>query len=413
MQHSISGPKKPPRIWTRTFLAIFAINFVLNMAQFMINALIPKLAESFGASATIIGLVTGLFAATSLTVRPFVGAATFRFPNHVLLAVTATIILAAFVLYGLADSVEMVVAGRLLHGFGMGFLAPVTLALASDALPESRMASGIGIFSLGQAIAMAFGPSVGLVLLGLVGYGPTFFIGASAMGAVALLALSLRSTHAPNPLATRWGWSSFIAKEAIAPAVVVFFLGGAYSVVNSFVILYGESVGVTEIGLFFTAYALALLVSRPLTGGIADRFGVTAVIVPGTIIYGLAFVLLSGARTLPDFLVAGAVSAFGYGICQPAVQALSLMAVDRPRRGIASNTNYMGLDLSYLVMPTAAGAIVSLVQSGGTPAPEAYSLMFQIMIIPVALGLLVFLLFARPGPHHKGSDPAPVTPLDP
>jgi len=396
------GPARPPHIWSRPFLAIFALNFVLNMAQFMTNALVPKLAESFGASATIIGLVTGLFAATSLTVRPFVGAATFRFANHVLLAVTALIILSAFICYALATSVEMVVIGRLIHGFGMGFLAPVTLALASNALPESRMASGIGIFSLGQAVAMACGPGIGLVLLGAIGYGPTFFIGAAAMGAVSVLALFLRSTHTPPPATQRFGWSSFIAKEAIAPAVVVFFLGGAYSVVNSFVILYGESVGVTEIGLFFTAYALALLISRPLTGKIADRFGVTAVIVPGTVIYGLAFVLLSTARSLPEFLVAATVSAFGYGICQPAVQALSLMAVDRPRRGIAGNTNYMGLDLSYLVMPAAAGAIVSFAQSHGTSVPGGYSLMFQIMIIPVGLGLLVFLLFARPTRPQRG-----------
>lgn len=396
------GPGGRPRIWSRPFLAIFALNFVLNMAQFMTNALVPKLAESFGASATIVGLVTGLFAATSLTVRPFVGAATFRFANHVLLAFTALLILGAFVCYALATSIEMVVIGRLLHGFGMGFLAPVTLALASDALPESRMASGIGIFSLGQAIAMACGPGIGLVLVGAIGYGPTFFIGAAAMGAVSVLAFFLRATHTPPPHLQRWGWSSFIAREAIGPAVVIFFLGGAYSVVNSFVILYGESVGVVEIGLFFTAYALALLISRPVTGRIADRFGVTAVIVPGTVIYGIAFVLLSTARSLPDFLIAATVSAFGYGICQPAVQALSLMAVDRSRRGIAGNTNYMGLDLSYLVMPTAAGAIVSFAQSHGSSSADAYSLMFQIMIIPVAVGLLVFLLFARPTRPRRG-----------
>jgi len=412
MHQPPQGPEGSSRIWSRPFLAIFALNFVLNMAQFMTNALVPKLAESFGASATIVGLVTGLFAATSLTVRPFVGAATFRFANHVLLAITAAIILGAFVCYGLADSIEMIVAGRLLHGFGMGFLAPVTLALASDALPESRMASGIGIFSLGQAIAMACGPGVGLVLLGAIGYGPTFLIGAGAMGVVGILSLFLRSTHTPPPIRQRMGWSSFIAREAIAPAVVVFFLGGAYSVVNSFVILYGESVGVAEIGLFFTAYALALLVSRPLTGRIADRFGVTAVIVPGALIYGLAFVLLSMARSLPDFLIAATVSAFGYGICQPAVQALSLMAVDRPRRGIAGNTNYMGLDLSYLVMPAAAGAVVSFTQAHGATAPDAYSLMFQIMIIPVGIGLLIFLLFARPSRIRRGGmEPTP--PIEP
>ncbi len=400
-------------IWSSAFLAIFGLNFVLNVSQFMVNALVPKLTDSFGASATTVGLVTGLFAATALMMRPFVGVATTRVSHSVLLSGTAVVLLVAFGCYAFAGDVTVVVIGRLLQGFGMGMLAPVTLAMASNALPEKRMASGIGIFSLGQAIGMAIGPSVGLWLQDTLGYGATFAISAAAMGFVAALAPFVHSER-PHPAAERVrGWRSFVAPEAIAPAAVIFFLGGAYSVVNSFVILYGEAVGVESIGLFFTAYALALLVSRPIAGPIADRFGLTAVIVPGAIVYGVAFFLLSTARTLPDFLIAGAVSAFGYGICQPAVQALSLLAVGRDRRGIASNTNYMGLDLSYLILPIAAGALVSSAHTSGAADAEAYSMMFRLMIIPVALGLVTFVVFARPARRERDDlTPGELRPAD-
>lgn len=409
------GADRPRGIWTRPFIAIFVINFVLNMSQFMVNALVPKLADSFGATAAVVGMVTGLFAATSLMIRPFVGVATTRFRGKYLLVATTGVLLLAYLCYAAAPSVEVIVAGRLLQGFGMGLLAPVTLAMASNALPEERMASGIGIFSLGQAVGMAAGPAIGLWLLGLIGYGWTFVLGAVAMGAVAAMALLL---HSEPPVASSdrpRGWRSFLAVEALAPAALLFFFSGAYSVVYSFVILYGESVGVDGIGLFFTAYALALLVSRPLAGPFADRYGPAAVIVPGAVAFGIAFVLIASARSLPAFLIAGTVSAFGYGICQPTVQALSLMSVDRARRGIASNTSYMGVDLSFLVMPMIAGRLVSSFQANGATAGAAYSHMFLVMVVPIAIGLVVFLAIGRRTPRTGDDrvDPALATPIEP
>ena len=183
--------------------------------------------------------------------------------------------------------------------------------------------------------------------------------------------------------------------EAVVPAVVLFFLAGAYSGVNAFIVLYGESLGVTGIGLFFTAYAVCVLVSRPVAGRVGDRYGLSMVIIPGMLIFGASFFIVSYARSLTGFLIAGAVSAFGYGICQPAIQTLSLMSVDRLRRGVAGNTNYMGVDLGYLLMPVAAGWVVSYVQSQGAAISDAYAVMYRVMVIPVVIGLVVFLVFGR------------------
>lgn len=63
--------------------------------------------------------------------------------NH-LFTVTIGIILLAFIIYGFAGNIPMLIAARLIRGVGMGFLGPLTLALASNTLPESRSeASGL------------------------------------------------------------------------------------------------------------------------------------------------------------------------------------------------------------------------------------------------------------------------------
>ncbi|CAI6048436.1 putative MFS-type transporter YfcJ [Paenibacillus sp. JJ-100] len=379
-------------IWSRAFISIFIINLILNLSQFMTTALIPKYAAHLGATATIIGMVTSMFAITALGVRPIVGPTTSYFKKNQLLAVSTGIIILAFICYGLANHITVVVVGRLLHGIGMGFLAPLSLALASDALPESRIASGIGVFSMGQAIATAIGPLLGLELVQTYGYSATFFI--SAIGTSSVLILSLRlKTKAPERNKTfKISLYNIIAPEVIVPTVIMFFLAGAFSCINSFILIYGAALDVDEIGLFFTSYAIGLLFTRPISGKLSEKYGLSTTIIPGIIIFALSFIVISYSRSLPMFIVAGAISACGYGICQPSIQTLCMKLVSSDRRGVAGNTNYIGVDTGYLITPSLAGFIVSVVQSNGGSEVAGYAIMYQVMTIPILIALAIFLL---------------------
>lgn len=403
------GDSVYPPIWTRRFVVLLLINVIVSFAQFMTLALVPKLAHEIGATAVVVGIVTGVFAITSLAVRPGVGWATLRVRHNHLLIGTVVLIGVAFVLYACSDSIPMLVVARLIHGAAMGFLAPVTLAMASDALPPTRMAQGIGIFSLGQAVATALGPSAGLWLLAQWGYRPSFLIGAGLSLVAAAIALTVRSPAPVRHPGFRFGWRTFIAVEAIVPAAVILLLSGAYSGVNAFIVLYGEARGVEQMGLFFTTYAVVILLSRPIAGRIADRRGLAVVVIPGMVMFALAFVVISQAQTLFGFLLAAAVAALGYGICQPAIQTLCLIAVEPSRRGVASNTNYLGVDLGYLIMPILAGGIVTARVDAGADAADAYSMMYLFLIAPVVLGLIVFVVFGR-GLLRRTRGPHPIEP---
>ncbi|THF84176.1 MFS transporter [Cohnella fermenti] len=382
---------KSSTIWNRAFIAIFIINVILNLGQFMMNTLVPNFAEHLGATAVLVGMVSSMFAVTALGVRPIVGPATGYFRNNRLLAAAVGVIVLAFICYGLSDSIAMVVAGRLFHGMGMGFLAPLCLSLASEALPGDKIASGIGVFSLGQALATAVGPTLGLELVDTVGYHATFFVGAALMAIVLVLAWRLKATTPSREGGFRISWDKIVAPEVVLPSVIMFFLASAYSCINSFVLIYGKESGVEEIGLFFTAYAVCVLFTRPFSGKLADKYGLGRILVPAILIFALSFILISFARSLPMFLLSGAVSAFGYGICQPIVQTLCMKLVPQERRGVAGNTNYIGVDIGYLIAPSVAGAIVTAVQGKGGSALAGYSLMFQIMTIPIFIALLLFL----------------------
>lgn len=382
-------------IWNKAFLNIFIINIILSFGQFLAGTMLPKYVEQLGATAAMIGAVSGMFGITALAVRPFVGSITSWFHKSYLLAMTISIILLAFLCYGFAGSLEMIIAGRLLQGIGMGFLAPLNLALASNALPHGKLASGIGIFSLGQAVATAVGPSIAISLTRQFGYSVTFFMAAGLLVVVLVLALRLKVDQPDRTGGFRISLANVIAPEVIIPAIMAFFLGGTYACISAFIVIYGGASGVEQIGLYFTAYAVCLLISRPFSGRLSDRYGVDKTIIPGIMLFALSFLLISFSRSLPAFLLAGVISAFGYGICQPAMQTLCMLLVPRSRRSVAGNTSYIGTDFGLLVMPALAGSIVTFVQGTGSSKILAYSVMYRVMVIPILIALAIFLIYRK------------------
>jgi MFS family permease len=379
-------------IWTPFFLKLFIINAILNLGQFMAIALIPKFAEHLGASAAIVGIVSSMFAITALAVRPIVGPSTGYFRKNRLLATAIGFILAAFVCYGIASSIPMIIVGRLLHGIGMGFLAPVILALASDALPNRKLASGIGIFSLGQAMATAIGPIVGLKLVQEYGYHAAFITCSVLMGIVLALSLRLKTELPDRGARFKVSIHDIVAIEVMIPTIILFFLAGANSCIQAFILIYGGVNGVKEIGLFFMSYAVCVLFSRIISGRIADKYGIDKVIIPGILLFALSFVVISFSHTLPLFLIAGGISAFGYGICLPSIQTLCIQLVTKARRGVASNTTYIGVDIGYLITPIIAGLIVTFVQEHSGSEIAGYAAMYRYMTIPIFIALFIFLI---------------------
>ena len=186
---------------------------------------------------------------------------------------------------------------------------------------------------------------------------------------------------------------SVVAVESLPAAILLFFLAMAYCTISSFLVIYADTRQVENIGLFFTVNAITLLASRPLVGRLMDKYGFRAVVLPALCCFALAMFVISMATELWMFLVAAFISAFGYGACQPAMQALAIKSVPESRRGSASATNYFGTDLGYLSGPSVAGSIVDSVNRGKA-SPAGYSAMYRCMMIPIgiAAGLLLTVL---------------------
>ncbi|MGM9594234.1 MAG: MFS transporter [Candidatus Onthomonas sp.] len=369
-------------IWNRVYTCVFCANVLLFLGMQMVNTLVAKYADALGAAPTIVGVVSSLFALTALIFKIFSGPAIDAFNRKYILMGAILVIAISFAGFSMSVNVEMLFAFRLLQGCGQAFTATCCLALAADALPADRFGVGIGTFTLAQAVCQAIGPTIGLTLAERVGYRSAFAVAACctfcAVGAAALIRTPQRERGG-----FRISLGSIVAPEAVFPAVLLFLLQMTFCNINSFLVIYADQQNVSNIGFFYTVYAIAMLFAPRTVGKLADRWGTTKAIVPAMLCFALSFLIISYATALPVFLLAAVISAFGYGAAQPAVQALGMKCVPEARRGSASSTSYIGQDLGNLAGPIVAGWIVERM---------GYNAMWRMMILPVLAAILITLL---------------------
>lgn len=140
--------------------------------------------------------------------------------------------------------------------------------------------------------------------------------------------------------------------------------------------------GIENIGLFFTVYALSLMISRPYFGKLSDRKGYSAAVLPGIIAVLVTMFLLYFANSLGAFLVAGFIYGIGFGATQPVLQAMAVRNVPPQRRGSSNATFFVGFDLGIGVGSILWGIIAELV---------GFQTIYLLAMIPAVIGLLVFL----------------------
>lgn len=377
--------KSSAGIWNRVYTSVFAANALLFLGMQTVNTLVAKYADYLGATATVVGIVSSLFALTALILKLFSGPAIDAFNRRNILMGAIFVISLAFFGFGFSTNVEMLFAFRLLQGCGQAFTATCCLALAADSLPAEKFGVGIGTFTLAQAACQAIGPTVGLSLSQKIGYRPTFLI-AGACTLCAVFVVAGIHTEPREKKQFKISQKSIAAKEAVLPAVLLFFLQMTFCNINSFLVIFANDRGVMNIGLFFTVYAITMLFAPRTIGKLADKWGATKAMLPAICLFALSFFIISIADTLPLFLTAAVISAFGYGAAQPAVQTLCMKCVPEERRGAASSTSYIGQDLGNLCGPIIAGAVAERL---------GYVSMWRVMIIPVGIAILLVLLFNR------------------
>lgn len=389
-------PDRAQKLFNRQYVLLQLVNLLVSVSFSMIYAIISSYASSLRMSVALAGSVAGAFSLSSMCARPFTGWLNDRYDRRRILILSTGGMGLCTLLYGLCGNYGTLLAVRIVHGVLFSFSSTVNMALLPSLVPNSRLSEGVSYFGVVTSLGMAAGPSIGLWLIGIGGYGLNFTLAGVIAVAGAALAMLLR---APSDVAApvRHGGlhlrlSDLIAKECLIFALVDVAIASANGLESSMIALYAAQLGLGNIGWYFTLSAVTLCAIRLLCGTVADRRGVGFALYPGLGLMVLGFLMLWKADAAWMFAVASVVKTAGVGLARPAIQSAVLKAVPPQRRGSASSTYYIGSDIGQGTAPAIGGYIVD--KTGGT----SYGLAFALYTLPLMAGAVLYRLSAR---HEK------------
>ena len=378
---------------TQTIWKVFDRNFIVAcIAQFTFsiafNILIPTLPiylSSLGSTEVEIGILIGIFAVSSLILRPLVGKALLNIPEKNFMVAGAFLSVLTSVAYLWAPPFWPILIVRVLQGIGYALFQTASFTLIANVSPEAHRGRNLSYFLLTFNLSGALAPSLGMLLINHFSFTLLFLV---------CLGLSLCSLFITNKLARRQvaplqdssiEEDFFLSRKALSPSFIGFFSFFIWGALVAFFPLYAVNHGVANPGLFFTTTAIMLILCRGLGGKILDLYSKERIILPCLTTYIISMGILAFSKTLPMFILVAVIWGIGHSFLIP---SLMLYALDRggPSRSTAMGTFLTITDLGMSLGPMIMGMIIPL---------TGYQTMFLWLAFVAVINLNYFYFFVR------------------
>jgi MFS family permease len=322
-------------LFTPYFLLMCGFSFTVFFSVFFLLPTVPFHILDMGGTKAAAGLFLGFLTYASAFSAPLTGALADRVGKRRMLIVCSLVIFGFSATYALTRDYRVPLALAFLHGWFWSGLLSASAAYVTDIIPESRRAEGIGYWGLSTTVALAVSPSIGFWI-----YAHGWFWLCAATGALNVVMAAIAWCLEEQRTPAGWGHGGFFTRgllewRVLLLAFTLFLYSFGYGTITSFVALYADANGVRPKGVYFTALAVVMLISRPLSTPIGDRIGHKKVLLPclGLIVAGLGLLAIGG--TLPWLIASALVFGLGFGTAYPMFVAHVMRHVDPARRGAA------------------------------------------------------------------------------
>ena len=350
------------KLWNGNFVKVFTGNFLLFFAFYVIMPILPLyLRDTFDADKQMIGVVLSGYTLTALLVRPFGGYIVDSFPRKTVLLICYFIFFIFFAGYFLAWTVMLFAIVRTLHGFSFGALTVASSTMAIDVLYPSRRAEGIGYYGLSNNLAMAIGPTVGLILYNYVtdfNYIFAVSLVTAGMGLAVDCAIkprnrSLRVDRQPISL------DHFFLLKGWRLGLSMACLSFSFGVLSNYLAIYcRDELGMSGgTGTFFMLAAVGLMVSR-LIGGRSLRKGkIVQNAAFGATFSMFGYLLFATVSHPVAYYSTAIIIGLGNGHMFPAYQSMFINLASNSQRGTANSTLLTSWDVGIGLGVLAGGAV--------------------------------------------------------
>lgn len=276
-----------PSLITPKFAFVVVATFLYFLTVGAQIPTVPRYAsDQLGGGGLQVGIAVGSFAVSAAALRPWVGRLGDIRGRRALVMGGAAVAGASLLLYPLATSIPALVAARLVTGAGEAAVFTGAASAAQDLAPDHRRGEAASYFSVALYAGIGVGPFAGETLLRATSFSTVFL----TAGVVSLLAAAVawkvpvgKTTAGPmflrrngkgaksdEPAPPR---ARLVHPSAVWPGLILFL--GLVPVVTfgTFLPLYGEQVGLDDVGPVLALYAALVLVVRIFGGKLPDLLG--------------------------------------------------------------------------------------------------------------------------------------------
>lgn len=374
----------------RALAILFLTMFIVMVGFGVIMPILPFYAENMGASATDLGLLFATYSIIQFFLAPVWGQTSDKLGRKPVMLIGLVGFSLSFLLFGLATSLWMLFAARILGGILSSAVLPTVMAYIADTTDEEARGGGMGIMGAAMGMGVIFGPAIG-GFLGEISPSTPFFFSAALALAVAVFA----SVFLPESLteaarqearqhrAQRGGlmeiWTAvrgplgFILVLAFLTSFASANLEGTFALFSEAHLGFGEA----EMGVLFVSMGIVMALTQGLlVGRFINRWGEERMIQIGLFSSALGFVLFLATFNMSSMIVVMATMGLGNASLRPAINSLVSKRTPADEQGAM-----LGVVNSYNSLGRIFGPI-----TGG--------LIFDVMGYqwPYILGSLVFLL---------------------
>lgn len=351
------------KLWSIDYIYTLTIGLIVNIPNIILMTILPLFVLSIGGTNSIAGLLTTVLTMSALIFRPFFGKILDNVGRRMVLVLGLCLLAVSTIMHVLSTNIILLLVLRFFQGIGLSAYSTALGTILSDVVPAPRISEGIGYFGVSQTISLAAGPTLGLYLCDKFGYQTTYVIAFGITLISIAFAYLIRYERKINSIDNNQDKRStsrntdvtpqnrlrkgFIEKSSIRPCIVMFFTSFAVSSVFLFMPIFAAARNIEHIGLFFTVYAVSMILSRLFTGKVADRYGYSIVFLPSIAMTLVLFIILAFAYSLPAVLLAAVFYGIGFGTVQPIMNAMVVKLSPPERRGAANATYYATMDISF------------------------------------------------------------------
>ena len=353
----------------RNLYILTFVLFVVMLGYGIVIPILPFYIESMGAGGTELGFLVASYAVMRLIFGPIWGGLSDRIGRKPILLIGISGYAITMIWFGLANTLWMLFAARILSGVLSSATAPTTMAFIGDSTPENERGGGMGLMGAAGGIGTIVGPVLGGFLAD-ESLSTPFFLAAGLSILSLLLAIVFLPESLPaearqvsqkkEKLIDLKAWGQAI-NSPIGSLLMLTFIStcGLMIFANVFGLYALEKFdfGPDDVGVMMMVLGLVSAIAQGLLAGPATKkWGDGIVIKGGLLATALSFGLMLLANTYMTILLATAFFALTVALQVPALTSLTSRRATIPQ-GIAMGLSNSFVSLGRIVGPLFGGYI--------------------------------------------------------